>query len=100
MTTAIRGSLLSFIYYWRKPVTGCLGRSRQNGLYIVVIGPQEWSSLSPESYIHWFPDENSGLITDLHTIGIIQIPIVTQHPEIPCLHPAVSSPGACPTPAR
>jgi hypothetical protein len=99
MITVIRGSLLSLFYYWKKPVTGRLGRSHQNGHFIVVIGTQEWFSLSPQSYENWFQGEYRRLITDHHTTGIIQIPIAFRHTEIPCLRPAVSSIGACPTPA-
>jgi hypothetical protein len=99
MITVIRGSLLSLFYYWKKPVTGRLGRSHQNGHFIVVIGTQEWFSLSPQSYENWFQGEYRRLITDHHTTGIIQIPIAFRHTEIPCLRPAVSSLGACPTPA-
>ena len=99
MITVIPGSLLSLFYYWKKPVTGRLGRSHQDGHFIVVIGTQEWFSLSPQSYEYWFQGEYSRLITDHHTTGIIQIPIVSRHTEIPCLRPAVSSLGACPTPA-
>jgi len=87
-------------YYWKKSVTGGLGRSCQNQLFIVVIETQEWFSLSPESFENWLQVENNRLITDLHTTGSIQIPIASRHTQIPCLHPAVSSIGACPTPAR
>ena len=99
MITVIRGSLLRLFYYWKKPVTGRLGRSHQNGHLIAVIRTQEWFSPSPESYQNWFQGENSKLIASLHTTRIIQIPIVLWHTEIPCLRPAVSSLGACPTPA-
>jgi len=99
MNTVIRGSPLRLFDYCKKPVTGCLGRHRQNHRFIVVIGTQDWYSPSLERYENWFQDENSRMITDLHTPGIIQIPIVLRHTEIPCLRPAVSSLGACPTPA-
>jgi len=99
MITVIRGSPLSLFYYWKKPVTGRLGRSRQNQHFIAVLGTQDWFSLSPQSYEIGIQAENSRLNTDLHTPGIIQIPIILRHSEIPCLRPAVSSLGACPTPA-
>ncbi len=99
MITVIRGSLLSLFYYWKKTVTGRLGRSHQNGHFVVVIGTQDWFSLSPQSYEIGPQAKNSRLNTDLHFPGIIQIPIVFRHTEIPCLRPAVSSIGACPTPA-
>jgi len=99
MITVIRGSLLSLFYYWKKPVTGRLGRSRQNQHFIAVLGTQDWFSLSLQSYEIGIQAENSRLNTDLHTPGIIQIPIILRHSEIPCLRPAVSSLGACPTPA-
>ncbi len=100
MIIVIRGSPFGLFYYWKKPATGRLDRSGQNQLFIVVIETQEWFSLSPESYENWFQGENSRLNTDLHTSGIIQIPIVLRHIVSPCLRPAVSSLGACPTPAR
>ena len=99
MIAVIRGSPFSLFYYWKKPVTGRLGRSCQNDCFIVMIGPQDWFSLSPENYENGFQGENSRLIASLHTTEIIQIPIVLLHTELPCLRPAVSSLGACPTPA-
>ena len=83
MITVIRGSLLNLFYYWKKPVTGRLGRSHQNGHFIVVIGTQEWFSLSPQSYENWFQGEYSRLITDHHTTGNTQIPIVFRHTATP-----------------
>ena len=100
MIIVIRGSPLGLFDYWKKPVTDRLDRSCQNDRFIVMIGLQDWFSLSPESYENWFQGENSRLIASLHTPGIIQIPIVFRHTKIPCLYPAVSSLGACPTPAR
>ncbi len=100
MISVIRGSLFSRFDYWKKPVTGHPGRTGQNHRFIVVIRLQSSSSLSLESNENWPQVENSRLTTDLHTTGIIQIPIASRHTEIPCLRPAVSSLGACPTPAR
>ena len=100
MITVNRGSPLWLFYYWKKPVTDCPGRCSQNHRFIVVIRTQDWFSLSPERYENWFQDENSRMIADLHTPGIIQIPIAFSHTGIPRLRPAVSSLGACPTPAR
>ena len=99
MITIIRGSPLRLFDYWKKPVTGRLGRSRQNHHFIVVIGTQEWFSLSPESYENELQTEYSRFFTDLNTTRIIQIPIGFRHTASPCLRPAVSSLGACPTPA-
>ena len=99
MTIVIRDSLFISFDYWQKPVMGRLGRSRQNQHFIVVFRPQDWFSLSPESYGNWFQRKIGKLIASHHTSGIIQIPIVFRHTEIPCLCPAVSSLGACPTPA-
>jgi hypothetical protein len=99
MITIIRGSPISLLFYWKKTVTDRLGRSRQNHRFIVVIGPQNRFSLSPESYENELQTEYSRFFTDLHTTGIIQIPIVLRHTASPSLRPAVSSIGACPTPA-
>ena len=85
--------------YWQKPVTDRLGHSCQNHRFSAVIGTQDWFSPSVQPYESWFQDENSRMIANIHTPGIIQIPIVFPHTEISCLHPAVSSLGACPTPA-
>jgi len=100
MITVIRRSPVSLLFYWKKPVTGRPGRSRLNDHIIVVNGTQDWFSLSPESDENEHQGENNRLNPDLHTPAIIQIPIVVRHTEIPCLRPAVSSLGACPTPAR
>ena len=99
MITVIRGSLFSLFDYWKKPVPGCPGRSSQNDLFIVVIGTQCWFILSSKHRGNGFQGENSQLITDHRTPAIFKIPIVLRHTEIPCLRPAVSSLGACPTPA-
>jgi len=99
MITVIRGSLFSLFDYCEKSVMGCLGRSSHNGSFIAVISSQERSAMALESYRHWHRNKNGRLITDFHTTSTIQIPIVSRHTEIPCLRPAVSSLGACPTPA-
>jgi len=99
MIAVIRGSPVWLFCYWQKLVMNRHGRSCQNDSFITVISSQERSSLASESYRNWFQGENSRLNTDLHTPGIIQIPIGLGHTEIPCLRPAVSSLGACPTPA-
>jgi len=99
MITIIRGSPISLLFYWKKTVTDRLGRSHQNQHFIVVIGTQNWVSLSPESYENELQTENSRFFTDLHTTRIIQIPIGFRHTASPSLRPAVSSLGACPTPA-
>ena len=95
-----RGSAFRLFFYWKKPVTGCPDRYRQNHRFTAVIGTQDWFSPSSQRDENWLKDENSRMNTNLHTPGIIQIPIVPRHSEIPCLRPAVSSLGACPTPAR
>ena len=99
MIAVIGNSPLWLFCYWKKPVKGRLGRSCQNPRFIVVIGTQCWPVLSSGNHVNWFQVENNRLITDFHTIRIIQIPIVFRHTEIPSLRPAVSSLGACPTPA-
>ncbi len=99
MIAVIRRSPVSLLSYWKKPVTGRPGQSSQNDRFVVVNGTQEWFSLSPESYENWLQVENNRLITDLHTTGITQIPIVFLRTVPPCLRPAVSSLGACQMPA-
>jgi len=99
MNIVIRITLLGLFYYRDKPVTGGLGRPCQNLLFIAAFRPQDRFSLSPKSDTNWFQGENSRLIASLRTPGISLIPIVSRHTEIPCLRPAVSSLGACPTPA-
>jgi len=99
MITGIRIAPFGLFYYWEKPVTGRLGRSRQNQHLIALIRTQEWFSLSLENEGKWFQGVNDRIIANLHTPGITQIPIVLRHTVSPCLRPAVSSLGACPTPA-
>ena len=99
MITVIRIAPFGLFYYCKKPVTGRLVRSCQNDHFIVVARLQNESSLSSESDENWLQDKNNRLTTDLHTPGMNQIPIELPHSEIPSLGPAVSSFGACPTPA-
>ncbi len=99
MITVIHIAAFGLFYYWKIAVTSPLGRSGQNDHFIVVIRPQDWFSPSPERYENELQVENNSFITDLHTTGIIQIPIAYRHTDIHCLRPAVSSLGACPTPA-
>jgi hypothetical protein len=99
MIIVIRDSPFSLFYYWKKPVTGRLCRSSQNDRFIVVIRLQDRCALSSESYENEFQTENSRFTADRHTTGIVQIPIALQHTVPPRLRPAVSSLGACPTPA-
>jgi hypothetical protein len=99
MITVIRAPLLRLFYYWKKPVMGRLGRACQNDRFIVVIGTKDWFFPTPESYDYWYQGENSRLIASFYTPGIIQIPIASRQTVLPCLRPAVSSLGACPTPA-
>ena len=99
MIIVIHGSPRRWFGYWQKPVTGRLGRSGQNNRFCAVIGTRDWFAPSPQRYEKSFQDENSRMIVDLHTPELIQIPIVFRHTEIPCLRLAVSSLGACPTPA-
>ncbi len=100
MITVIRGSLFRLFFYCEKSVMGRPGQYSQNHRFIVLNGTQDWLILSSKSYQYWLQGKSSQLNTDIHTPGIIQIPIVFQHTEIPRLRPAVSSLGACPTPAR
>jgi hypothetical protein len=99
MIKVIRYSLFSGFYYWEKPVMNRLGRHRQNDYFMVVIRPQYCIPLTPEIYDHWFQGENNRSVPDHHTPEIIQIPIASRHTDRLCHHPAVSSLGACPTPA-
>jgi hypothetical protein len=99
MITIIRGALLSLFFYCEKSVMGRPGRYSRNHHFIIVIERQDWLSPSPESHENWFQGENSRLIASLYTTSLIQIPIAFRHTGIPCLRPAVSSLGACPTPA-
>jgi len=100
MIAVVHDSPRSLFDYWQNPVTDHLGRTSQNDRFIVVIGTQCWLVLSSGNHVNWLQVENNRLITDFHNTEITQIPIVLQHTEIPCLRPAVSSLGACPTPAR
>jgi hypothetical protein len=100
MNIVIRDSSLGLFYYWKKSVTGGPGRPCQNDRFIAVINSHERSALASENYRHWHQNKNSRLITGGYNTAVIQIPIVFRNPEIPCLRPAVSSLGACPTPAR
>jgi hypothetical protein len=99
MIAVIRIAPFGVFYYWHKPVTDDLGRSSQNDSFIAAINFQERSALASESYRNWQRNKNSRLITGGYTTATIQIPIVLRHTEIPCPRPAVSSLGACPTPA-
>ena len=99
MIIVIHGSPRRLFDYWQKPVTGRLGRSGQTIRFIAVIRLQNSSFPFLDGDKNWLQPENNSLITDGHIPEIIQIPIELQHTEIPCLRPAVSSLGACPTPA-
>jgi hypothetical protein len=99
MITVIRNSPLWLFCYWKKPVKGCFCRSCQIDCFIPVTGTQCWLVLSSGSHVNWFQAENNRLITGLHITEIIPIPIELRHTISPCLRPAVSSLGACPTPA-
>jgi hypothetical protein len=99
MNTVISIAPIGVLYYWPIPVTGGLDRYSQNHPFIVMIGTQDWLSPTPERYKNWFQGKSSRLIASLYITGIIQTPIVLRHFEIHCLRPAVSSLGACPTPA-
>ena len=99
MIIVVHGSLFSLFNYWQKPVKDHLGRLYQNHRFIVVIRLQNRSFPFRDGDRNWLQSENNPWITDLRIPEIIQIPIVLQHTEIPCLRPAVSSLGACPTPA-
>jgi hypothetical protein len=100
MIAVIHIAPFGVFYYWQKPVTGGPGQSSQNGRFIAMINSRERSALASQRYRNWHRDENGRLTTDFHTTAIIQIPIVSRHTETPCLRPAVSSLGVCPTPAR
>ena len=99
MIAVIRVAPFWVFFYWQKPVTDRLDRYSQNHRFIVVINSQEQSVLALESYRKWYWNKNSRLITCGYTTAAIKIPIVSRHTAIPCLRPAVSSLGACPTPA-
>ncbi len=99
MIKVIRYALFSLFYYCEKPVMDRLGRHRQNGHFMVVIRTQfRYSRSQPgDEYSH--QGEIIGVNPDHHASQIIKIPIVHWHTSSPCLRPAVSSLGACPTPA-
>ena len=99
MIIIIRNSPLWVFCYWKNPVKGGIDRFCQNDRFIVVSGTQCWLVLSSSNHVNWLQVESNQLITDFHTTKITQIPIVFRHTEIPCLRLAVSSLGACPTPA-
>ena len=99
MITIIHGSPRRLFDYWQKPVTDRLGRLCQNHRFIALIRLQNRSFPFPDGDKNWLQPENNPLITDLRIPELIQISIVLQHTETPCLRPAVSSLGACPTPA-
>ena len=100
MTKVIRDSLFSLFYYWGKPVMDRHGCYRQNGYFMTAIRTQCWFMRSSNSSRNWYQGGNSQPIPDRHTLWVIQIPIVTRYFALPWLRPAVSSLGACPTPAR
>ena len=99
MIKAIRDSLFSLFYYWRKPVMDRFDRHHQDDYFMTGIGTQYWFTRSPNSDKNWCQSENSQPTTDRYTLRIIQIPIATWHFVLPWLRPAVSSLVACPTPA-
>ena len=86
--------------YWQKPVKDHLGRLCQNHHFSALIRLQNRSFPFRDGDENWPQPENNPWITDLRIPETIQIPIVLQHTEIPCLRPAVSSLGACPTPLK
>ena len=99
MNTVNRDSPLGLFYDRQKTVTGGLGQSSQNGSFIAVINAQERTAPASKSYGNWHRNINSRLITGDYTTAAIHIPIVSRHTDITCLRHAVSSLGACPTPA-
>ncbi|MCP4925037.1 MAG: hypothetical protein GY916_03740 [Gammaproteobacteria bacterium] len=99
MIIVIHGLPRRWFDYWQKPVTERLARSGQTIRFSAVIRLQNSSFPFLDGDKNWLQPENNPLITDAHIPEVIQIPIVLQHTEIPCLRPAVSSLGACPTPA-
>jgi hypothetical protein len=99
MIAVIRDSPFGLFYYWQKPVTGGTGRPGENDRFIAMINSHDRSALATKTYRKWHRNKNSRLITGGYTTAAIQIPIVSRHTAIPCLRPAVSSLGACPTPA-
>jgi hypothetical protein len=99
MIKVIRYPLFSLFYYWEKPVMDRFGRHPQNGYFTTVIGTQYWLTRPPNSDKNGYQGENSQSTPDRYKAMVIQIPIVPRHTSSPCLGPAVSSLGACPTPA-
>ncbi len=99
MTKVIRDSLFRLFYYWRKTVMDRFGRHRQNGYFMTGIGTQYWFTRSSNSARNWCQSGNSQPTPDRYTPRLIQIPIAPQYFALPWLRPAVSSLGACPTPA-
>jgi hypothetical protein len=99
MNIVIRDSPLGLFYDRQKSVTGGLGRPGQNDRFIAVTRLRNRPLPLLGGDENWLQPQNNPLITDLHIPEIIQIPIVSRHTEITCLRPAVSSLGACPTPA-
>ena len=99
VSIVIHGSPRRWFDYWQKPVTDRLGRSRQNHPFIAVNRLQNRSYPFLGGDKNWLQPEDNPSITDLRIPELLQIPIVWQHTETPCLRPAVSSLGACPTPA-
>jgi len=99
MINFIHYSLFSVFYYWGKPVMDRLGHHRQNSYFMTVIRRHYWFSTSPNGGENWYQSENTQSNPNSHTPRAIQIPIVPRHFLPPGIHPAVSSLGACPTPA-
>jgi len=100
MIAVIRIAPFRLVCYWKKTVKGCFCRSCQIDCFIDVTGTQYRLVLSSGNLVNGSQVENNRLITDLHLTEITRIPIAFRHTEIPCLRPAVSSFGPCPTPAR
>jgi len=100
MIAVIRGSLFSLFCYWQKPVKSRLGRSFQNHDFIIAFSAQCWLVICLINGKHRIHAGDNRIMTGHYTTAAIQIPIVFRHIEIPCLRPAVSSLGACPTPAH
>ena len=100
MIAVIHDPLRRLFDYWQQPVKDRLGRSCQNDRFIAVnrLQNRSYPFLAGDKNRH--QPQNNPSITDLHIPELFQIPIVCQHTETPCLRPAVSSLGACPTPAR
>ena len=100
MIAVIRDSPLWLFCYWQKPVKRRLDRSGQNRNFIIMFKEQSWFVLFPVNGKNRIHAGDNRIITGYYTTAAIQIPIVLRHTDIPCLRPAVSSLGACPTPAR